>query len=98
MITRASIVGMFLLSALTLGAQSNRSAIGREVSVPTHLRDGQELSIPLAPWSYMAPDGVAKRFTTVTHHQHTDASGRTIIEKAGAGPFSKNANDPTSTY
>jgi hypothetical protein len=41
-------VGLALLSALTLGAQSSQSSIGREVSVPTHLQDGQEFSIPLS--------------------------------------------------
>lgn len=30
-----------------LGAQARQSSIGREVSVPTHLKDGQEFSIPL---------------------------------------------------
>ena len=39
--------GFVLLSALTLGAQSTRSSIGREVSVPAHLQDGQEFTLPL---------------------------------------------------
>ena len=30
-----------------LDERAQRSAIGREVAVPTHLQDGQEFSIPL---------------------------------------------------
>jgi hypothetical protein len=41
-------IGLTLVGALTLAAQTGRSSIGREVSVPIHLRDGQELSLPLA--------------------------------------------------
>ena len=37
-----------LAGALTLRAQSGSSSIGREVSVPVHLRDGQEYTKPLA--------------------------------------------------
>ena len=41
-------VGLTLAGALTLRAQSGPSSIGREVSVPVHLRDGQEYSMPIA--------------------------------------------------
>ena len=46
--TIVGIVGLMLATALTLRAQSGPSSIGREVSVPTHLRDGEEFSVPLS--------------------------------------------------
>jgi cytochrome c peroxidase len=45
--TASVVLGLFLAGALRLSAQSGASSIGREVSVPVHLRDGQEYSIPL---------------------------------------------------
>jgi hypothetical protein len=51
------------------------------------------------PWQYQTPAGGAlNMFTAVTHHQTADGNGLATIEKAGAGPFSKLASDPTSTF
>ncbi len=50
------------------------------------------------PWQYQASGGAFIAFTTVNHHETADATGLATIEKAGAGPYSKNASDPTSTY
>lgn len=50
------------------------------------------------PWQYKVNGGALTAFTTANHHQFTDAAGKASIEKAGAGPFSKNVSDPTSTY
>jgi hypothetical protein len=50
------------------------------------------------PWQYQAPGGALTTFTTVNHHSTADATGTATISKAGAGPFSKNASDPTTTY
>jgi hypothetical protein len=44
------------------------------------------------------PTGSLTNFTTANHHETADATGRGTIEKAGAGPFSKNASDPTSSF
>ncbi len=41
----ALFLGLMLVGALTLRAQSGPSSIGRELSVPVHLRDGQEYSL-----------------------------------------------------
>jgi cytochrome c peroxidase len=45
--TAGIILGILLAGALTLRAQSGPSSIGRELSVPVHLRDGQEYSTPI---------------------------------------------------
>jgi hypothetical protein len=50
------------------------------------------------PREYRVNGGPATQYTVVTHHQTADAAGKATIEKGGAGPFSKNANDPTSSY
>jgi hypothetical protein len=50
------------------------------------------------PWQYKVTGGTLKNFTVANHHQMADAAGKATIEKAGAGPFSKNANDPPSSY
>jgi len=54
------------------------------------------------PWQYQIPTGALTVFTTATHHQTAAASGANdglaTIEKAGAGPFSKLASDPTSGF
>ena len=49
------------------------------------------------PWRYHVGSSITA-FTTANHHQTADAAGKTTIEKAGAGPFSKNASDPTSPF
>ena len=50
------------------------------------------------PWQYKTATSVLINFTTANHHETADATGRGTIEKAGAGPFAKNATDPTTTY
>jgi hypothetical protein len=50
------------------------------------------------PWNYQVGSAALTQFTTANHSQTTDATGKATIQKAGAGPFSKNANDSTSTY
>jgi hypothetical protein len=53
------------------------------------------------PWQYAVVPRAWVTFTTATHHQWADAApnlGRAHIEKKGAGPFTKDANDPTSGY
>jgi hypothetical protein len=55
------------------------------------------------PWRYGAPipsPGMptTTRFTTAIEHATSDATGRAMIEKKGAGPFFADANDPTSGY
>jgi len=40
-------VGLLIVATRIVGQQTRPSSIGREVSVPTHLKDGQEFSIPL---------------------------------------------------
>jgi hypothetical protein len=50
------------------------------------------------PWQYKSSTGSLTAFTTVYHHETADATGKGTIEKGGAGPFSKNASDPTSSY
>jgi len=50
------------------------------------------------PWDYEAPGGALTQFIIVNHHQTASPDGTATIEKAGAGPFSKNASDPTTTY
>jgi hypothetical protein len=54
------------------------------------------------PWQYQAPGGALTTFTTVNHHSTAVAISSTAatatIEKGGAGPFSKNSSDPTTTF
>jgi hypothetical protein len=50
------------------------------------------------PWQYKSSTGSLTAFTIVNHHETADATGKGTIEKGGAGPFSKNASDPTSSY
>jgi hypothetical protein len=50
------------------------------------------------PWQHKAPTGSLTNFTIVYHHETADANGRGTIAKGGAGPYAKNANDPTTTY
>jgi hypothetical protein len=50
------------------------------------------------PWQYWVGSASRTQFKTANHHQFTDATGKPSIEKAGAGPFSKNVSDSTSTY
>jgi hypothetical protein len=50
------------------------------------------------PWQYWVGSASRTRFTTANHHQFTDATGKASIEKAGAGPFSKNVSDATSGF
>jgi hypothetical protein len=50
------------------------------------------------PWQYQAPGGALTTFTTANHHSTAAATGTATISKAGAGPFSKNASDPTTSY
>jgi hypothetical protein len=50
------------------------------------------------PWEYRVAAGSATQCYTANHHKYADATGKCCIEKAGAGPFCKNAADPTSGY
>jgi hypothetical protein len=50
------------------------------------------------PWEYRANGGPGTEFTRALHHDTISAKGDATIEKKGAGPFSKKANDPTSTF
>lgn len=57
------------------------------------------------PWRYGVdvpspgmPPSDTTVFTTADQHATADATGRATIEKKGAGPFSEDANDPTSGY
>lgn len=50
------------------------------------------------PWQYRLGTGSWTTFTTANHHQTSNAAGRALIEKKGAGPFTKNAADATSDY
>ncbi len=51
------------------------------------------------PWQYMlVSGGTAKEFYRALHYMTANSVGRATIQKAGAGPFAKNASDPTSTY
>lgn len=49
------------------------------------------------PWEFRVGGGSAKAFTTVTHQQDADATGKVTISKGGTS-VSKNASDPTSGY
>ena len=50
------------------------------------------------PWEFRLPGKTYSAFTTANHSQAADAAGKASIGKAGAGPFSKNAADPSSTF
>ncbi len=50
------------------------------------------------PWQYQLNAGALTTFTTANQHITSDAAGTATIEKAGAGPFSKKATDPTTTF
>ncbi|WMS87018.1 hypothetical protein [Pleionea litopenaei] len=50
------------------------------------------------PWQYREGTGNWTTFTTANHHQTSGAEGQAMIEKKGAGPFTKNAADPDSNY
>jgi outer membrane protein OmpA-like peptidoglycan-associated protein len=47
---------------------------------------------------YRVGTGAPVTFTIANHIQWVDAAGKATITKHGAGPFSRNAADPTSTY
>jgi hypothetical protein len=47
-------------------------------------------------WQYVTGSGDRTTFFIANHHQIATPTGRCTIEKAGAGPFTKNANAPTS--
>jgi hypothetical protein len=49
------------------------------------------------PWLFRVGEGAEKQFTTVTHQETTDATGKITISKGGTSK-SKNLNDPTSNY
>jgi hypothetical protein len=49
-------------------------------------------------WQYRAGAGAPVPFTIANHIQWANAAGRASIMKIGAGPFSRNAADPTSAY
>jgi len=51
----------------------------------------------LIPWSYRVGAGAIKQFTTVTHQEITDSTGKLTISKGGTSK-SANLNDATSTY
>jgi len=50
------------------------------------------------PWRYQVSGGTLTTFTTVNEHFTADATGMATAEKAGAGPYSKKASDPTTTF
>jgi len=50
------------------------------------------------PREYKADDGVAHSFTTANHNQVADATGKCTIQKHGAGPFSKDASELSSSW
>jgi len=50
------------------------------------------------PWQYSVGTGSQTQFTMANQHHFADATGKASAEKAGAGPFSKNASDPTSSF
>jgi hypothetical protein len=50
------------------------------------------------PWQASVDNGVTwASFVTANHHATSSGEGVATISKAGAGPFQKNAADPTST-
>jgi hypothetical protein len=50
------------------------------------------------PHEYQNGAGAAVPYTLANHVMSATAAGAATIQKAGAGPFTKNAADPTSTY
>lgn len=50
------------------------------------------------PWEFKVGAGAVKQFTTATHHMSTDSSGAATITKKGAGPFTKQVSDPTTSF
>ena len=50
------------------------------------------------PWEYRTDDGVAHQLVIANHNQVADEAGKCTIQKNGAGPFSKNADDATSSW
>jgi hypothetical protein len=50
------------------------------------------------PREYEADDGVPHQIRIANHNQVADSAGKCTIQKEGAGPFSKNAGDPTSSW
>ena len=46
------------------------------------------------PWLFRVSSGAEKQFTTLTHHQDSDAAGAVTISKGGVS-VSANMNDPT---
>ncbi len=50
------------------------------------------------PREWRVGTGSPTQYTTLLHHFVSDSTGKGTISKGGAGPFSKNAADPTSTY
>lgn len=50
------------------------------------------------PWQYSDNGGAWTSFYTANHHATSAADENAMIEKAGAGPFTKNASDPDSNY
>jgi hypothetical protein len=49
------------------------------------------------PWQWLCA-GISSTFQTVNQHKFADNLGKCSYEKAGAGPFPKNAADPNSGY
>lgn len=50
------------------------------------------------PWEYRVGTAAPISYFTANHHKTADAFGRCCMEKAGAGPFCKDAAEPSSTY
>ncbi|MGA9997093.1 MAG: hypothetical protein WBP93_16870 [Pyrinomonadaceae bacterium] len=50
------------------------------------------------PREWRVGTGSATQYTSLLHHFISDAAGKATISKGGAGPFSKNANDPNSSF
>ena len=50
------------------------------------------------PHEYENEAGAAVPYTIANHVMSATAAGAATIEKAGAGPFTKAANDPTTSY
>jgi hypothetical protein len=50
------------------------------------------------PWQYQTTSGSLVQFTVANQHFVANSTGAATVSKAGAGPFTKNVSDPTSTY
>lgn len=50
------------------------------------------------PWRYVGSGTFYVTFTSATHYQTAETTGRATIQKGGAGAFAKNAGDSTSSY